>query len=98
MENVQFEENLEIKSFDRRQSEAGSISKLIKKLGLAKNQKQTNIVMILVTVICFIITFYFVMSAYFPDVISLNRPGPTKIESPAQIKSDMFTNRNKSNQ
>lgn len=69
MENVQFEEGLGTNSTTRSGSRFGAVSKIFMKLGLAKDQKQANTVMVVLCIIFWLIIAYLLISTYLPGVI-----------------------------
>jgi len=64
MENVQFEEGQEMRSVSQiRGQQVSAVTRLFIALHLGKNQKQANVFMIIITIICFALMFYFLHMA-----------------------------------
>ncbi len=57
---IEFSENNSFKNLNTYQTKPnrGAITNLVIKMGLAKDEKGANIVMIIISVICFILMFY----------------------------------------
>jgi hypothetical protein len=69
MENVQFEEGQNMNSFETARSvRTSALTRLFIKIGLAKDQKQADTAMIVITVLCVLITVYFIISTFFPTL------------------------------
>jgi hypothetical protein len=83
MDNVQFDENLQVKSYNmNRQDKTGSITKLFMKLGLAKDQKQENSAMLVIVILCLLLMTYFLISTYDPSMFNFSKPAPTSVATP----------------
>jgi hypothetical protein len=71
MENVQFEKSQEESSFEiNHVSKTGLVTRVFIKLGLAKNQKQANTVMITVSILCLLLMSYFITSTFHPNALN----------------------------
>lgn len=69
-ENVQFDDKQDVNAFEaNKQSKVGTTTKIFMKMGLAKDQKGANGVMVIFSIICLLLMFYFIMSALFPGVL-----------------------------
>jgi hypothetical protein len=78
MEGVEFEENQTLNSFNiDRKSKPGGLTRFFIKLGLAKDQEQANVAMIIVSVFCLLLMSYFIISTFFPGLFNFNKPKST---------------------
>jgi hypothetical protein len=70
MEQVQFDENLEANSLNRNfEPKLSILTRTVIKLGLAKDQKQANSVMIVISIFCLLLMSYFIISTLFPNLL-----------------------------
>lgn len=89
MEKVQFEEGLESNSYNsNRAPKTGSLTRFFIKLGLAKDQKQANVVMLILSFTCLFIMFYFLISTFYPNLLDFSKPKPVESKPFFQIKSE----------
>lgn len=93
MDNVQFDENQQAASFNRNFTPKVSlVTRLIMKLGLAKDQKQANNVMIVISVISLALMSYFLISTYAPNLFNFSRPEEAESLESIQQRLDALRN------
>ena len=74
MENVQFEEEQQTNSFNpNRRNKMGAMTRFFIKLGLAKNQKQAEGVMLMISIVCILLMVYFIVSTFFPNLLNFSK-------------------------
>ena len=74
MENVQFEEDLVARPFNsNRDKKMSVLTRLLIKIGLAKDQKQANTVMLIISAISLLIMSYVIISTFFPNILNFNK-------------------------
>lgn len=79
MENVQFDEEIAARPFDTNQEKKLSLlTRLFIKTGLAKDQRQANNTMILISIICLLLMSYFIVSTFFPNLLNFSKSKPTQ--------------------
>jgi hypothetical protein len=93
MEQVQFDETGDLGSMIKtREKKAGSLIPLLIKSGLAKDEKQANIIMVMFSIICLLFMTFFIISTFWPDM--LNFSGPTTTGNQTSIPQKFNPNQN----
>jgi hypothetical protein len=81
MEQVQFDETGDLGSMIKtREKKAGSLIPLLIKsglAGLAKDEKQANIIMLMFSIICLLFMTFFIISTFWPNMLDFSKPTAT---------------------
>jgi hypothetical protein len=80
MDNVQFDENPSMSNFGPNSApKMGTTTKLFIKLGLAKDQKQANGVMTVVSIVFLLIAAYITINTLFPNAFDFGSKPKTQV-------------------
>jgi hypothetical protein len=91
--NVQFDESQDANSFeDSHPAKTSFVTALFIKIGLAKDQKQANGVMLVLSIFCLLLMTYFLISTYFPNLLNFSKPKPSATQSSLQGRLDSLRN------
>ena len=94
-QNVQFEENSQANSFTANSgSKVGVTTRFFIKLGLAKDQKGANQVMVVFTILCLILMSYFLITTYDPSLLNFSKPKTNTSNLPPEIQQRLNALRN----
>jgi hypothetical protein len=79
MEQVQFDESGDMGSMIKnREKKTGTFIALLIKSGLAKDEKQANIIMVMFSIICLLFMTFFIISTFWPDMLNFSKSNPTE--------------------
>ena len=93
MDNFQFDEVQQANSFGANRSEKMSaLTSFFIKIGLAKDQKQANNLMLMISIICLVLMAYFLISTYFPNLFKFSKPKTNTTPASLQQRLDALKN------
>jgi hypothetical protein len=95
MEGVEFDEPQQGYSFGGQRTnepKLGTVTRFFIKLGLAKDQRGADKIMIIVSIISLLLMTYFLISTYAPNLLSFSKPNQSTLPPELQQRLDAMNN------